>query len=170
MPDEEKDLKELGVKDLIKGVTKPKPVNKKGEFDPSKVNPCIVVSNKIINISALIDLLSLCCEGKSDKAEEQCQKELMTLENCLKIVKACEYFWPLKRTIVNYVWQCFLDSNSKTIFVEPFHINIDYIWEMAEVLLQDIKNILLSIPKKMDSEVYVRYPYKAPVSLRNESI
>ncbi len=94
----------------------------------------------------------------------------MTLENCLKIVKACEYFWPLKRTIVNYVWQCFLDSNSKTIFVEPFHINIDYIWEMAEVLLQDIKNILLSIPKKMDSEVYVRYPFKAPVSLRNESI
>ncbi len=70
MPDEEKDLIELGVKDLIKGVTKPKPVNKKGEFDPSKVNPCIVVSNKIINISALIDLLSLCCEGKSDKAEE----------------------------------------------------------------------------------------------------
>jgi len=131
IPNEEKDLIELGVKELLKGATKPKPVNKKGEYDPTKTNPTIVVGNKIINVSSLVDLLSLCCEGKSDKAEEKCQKELMTLENSLKIVKACEYFWPFKRTMVNYVWQCFLDSNSKTIFVEPFHLNLDYLWEMS---------------------------------------
>jgi len=33
-----------------------------------------------------------------------------------------------------------------------------------------MKNILVSIPQKMESEVYVKYPYKAPVTLRNESI
>jgi hypothetical protein len=35
-------------------------------------NPSIYMKREIINIIALIELLSLCCEGKSDKAEEKC--------------------------------------------------------------------------------------------------
>lgn len=112
----------------------------------------------------------MCCEGKSDKAEEKCQKELLTLENATKIIKACEYFWPLKRTLTNYVWQCFLDSNSKTIFCEPYHGNVDLIWELGELFIGDMKNIVESMPKQLNSEVMVKYPYKKPVTLRSESV
>jgi len=119
---------------------------------------------------ALVELLSLCCEGKSDKAEEKCQKELMTLENSTSIIKACGDFWPMKRTMVNYVWQCFLDSNSKTIFIEPYHINIDYIWELAEILLGDATIIVGEMNKQINLEKLVKYPYKPVVTLREEGV
>jgi hypothetical protein len=119
---------------------------------------------------ALVELLSLCCEGKSDKAEEKCQKELMTLENSTSIIKACGDFWPMKRTMVNYVWQCFLDSNSKTIFIEPYHINIDYIWELAEILLGDANIIVGEMNKQINLEKLVKYPYKPVVTLREEGV
>ena len=44
MPSEEQDLMEIGVSDLLKGTTKPKPT-KGGVYDPTKTNPTIVVSN-----------------------------------------------------------------------------------------------------------------------------
>lgn len=78
-------------------------INKRTE-DPSKSNPTIFVTNQTINIMALVDLLSLCCEGKSDIAEQKCQTEVITLENAYRIIEACDYFWPLKRTFVDYVW------------------------------------------------------------------
>lgn len=37
--------------------------------DPTKTNPTIYVTNQTINLMSLVDLLSLCCEGKSDMAE-----------------------------------------------------------------------------------------------------
>ena len=86
--------------------------------DPSRTNPTIYVTNPIMNLISCVELLGLCCEGKSDLAEEKCQTEVMTLENSFNIIKACDYFWPLKKCFLDYVWQCFLDSNSKKIFVE----------------------------------------------------
>ncbi len=37
--------------------------------DPTKTNPTIYVTNQTINLMSFVDLLSLCCEGKSDVAE-----------------------------------------------------------------------------------------------------
>lgn len=117
-----------------------------------------------------VSLLSLCCEGKSDLAEQKCQTEVITLENAFSIIKSCEYFWPLKRTFVDYVWQCFLDSNSKTIFVEPYEKNVKIAWQLAEVILNDMINIIDNFNKESDKEVYVKYPYKRAATLRDESL
>lgn len=141
---DEADLINVNASDLLK---LSQAQNKKSE--PS--NNTILIKNETLNIMALVELLSLCCEGKSDKAEEKCQKELLTLENATTIIKACGDFWPLKRSIVNYVWQCFLDSNSKSIFIEPYHVNIDYIWEIAEVLLADAAAIIGDMGKLIDN-------------------
>jgi hypothetical protein len=119
---------------------------------------------------ACVNLLSLCCEGKSDLAEQKCQTEVITLDNAYSIIKACEYFWPLKQTFVDYVWQTFLDSNSKTIFVEPYEGNIKIAWQIAEVILNDMINIIDNFNKDSDKEVYVKYPYKGATTLRSESI
>ena len=141
---DEADLINVNASDLLK---LSQAQNKKSE--PS--NNTILIKNETLNIMALVELLSLCCEGKSDKAEEKCQKELLTLEIATTIIKACGDFWPLKRSIVNYVWQCFLDSNSKSIFIEPYHVNIDYIWEIAEVLLADAAAIIGDMGKLIDN-------------------
>jgi hypothetical protein len=139
------------------------------EEDPSKSNPTIFVTNPIINIMALVDLLSLCCEGKSDIAEQKCT-EVITLESAYNIILACEYFWPLKRQFVDYVWQCFLDSNSKSIFAHPNEQNIKRVWKISEVILNDMINIVDSFNRFADKEVYVKFPYKTATSLRSESI
>jgi hypothetical protein len=44
-----------------------------------------------------------------------------------------------------------LDSNSKSIFIEPYHVNIDYIWEIAEVLLADAAAIIGDMGKLIDN-------------------
>jgi hypothetical protein len=126
--------------------------------------------NETINIIALVELLSLCCEGKSDKAEEKCQKELLTLENATTIIKACDDFWPMKRTLVNYVWQCFLDSNSKTIFIEPYLTNIDIIWDLAEHILADATKIVESMKEPIGNGKLIKYPYKSALPLKDEGV
>jgi len=76
----------------------------------------------------------------------------------------------MKRTMVNYVWQCFLDSNSKTIFLEPYLTNIDYIWELAELLLQDATIITEEMGKQINLEKMIKYPYKQAIPMRNEGV
>jgi hypothetical protein len=100
----------------------------KKEDDPSKKSPTIFVTYQIINIMACVELFSLCCEGKSDVAEAKCQTEVITLDNAFAIIKTCEYFWPLKRIFTDYVWQTFLDSNSKTIFIDAYENNVKIAW------------------------------------------
>lgn len=72
--------------------------------------------------------------------------------------------------MVNYIWQCFLDSNSKTIFLEPHHLNIDYIWEVAEILLDDATKIVSEMGKQIDLEKMIKYPYKVAIPLREEGV
>lgn len=76
----------------------------------------------------------------------------------------------MKRTLVNYVWQCFLDSNSKTIFVEPYLTNIDIIWDLAEHLLTDATIIVESMKNLNNPEKLIKYPFKPAVSLKDEGI
>ena len=138
--------------------------------DLSKQNPTIYVTNPIMNVMACVDLLSLCCEGKSDIAEAKCQTEVITLKNSYEIIKVCEFFWPLKKIFVDYVWQCFLDSNSKTIFQEPWEGNVRLIWQIAELILNDMINIVDNFNKQSDKEVFVKYPFKPANTLRSESV
>lgn len=95
---------------------------------------------------------------------------MITLENAYRIIEACDYFWPMKRTFVDYVWQTFLDSNSKTIFVEPYEGNVKLAWKIAEVVLNDMINIIDSADKKADKEVYIKFPYKSATTARSESV
>ena len=119
---------------------------------------------------SFVDLLSLCCEGKSDVAEQKCQDEIITLPSALRIIEACDYFWPLKKTFVDYVWQCFLDSNSKTVFGEGNEENVKCIWKIAEVVLDDMINMIDTADKVADKEVYIKFPYKSSTTVRHESI
>ena len=66
-----------GFKELNKYIQQQKQVvfpqligdEKDNSSDPTKTNPTIYVTNPTINLMSLVDLLALCCEGKSDVAE-----------------------------------------------------------------------------------------------------
>jgi len=61
----EDDVEKMSAAQLING----KKAASKKDDDPSKSNPTIFVTNQVINVMACVNLLSLCCEGKSDLAE-----------------------------------------------------------------------------------------------------
>lgn len=71
-----------------------------------------------------VDLMSVCCEGKSDLAELKCQLEILTIESAYKIIETCEYFWILKLTIVNYITECFLDSSNTQVLSSEDSVGI----------------------------------------------
>jgi len=47
------------------------------------------VSLEVFNLIKCLDLLGLCCEGKSDMAELKCQKDILTLTSAARILFAC---------------------------------------------------------------------------------
>lgn len=49
-------------------------------------------------------------------------------------------------------------------------MNIKIVWQIAEVILNDMINIIDNFNKQSDKEVYVKYPYKPASTLRSESI
>jgi len=162
-PNEAANLAKANAAALVKGIAAK-------QEETAANNPTIFVTVPILNIMSCIELMSLCCEGKSDLAEQKCQNEVLTLESTFKIIEACEYFWPLKRVLLDYVWQCFLDSNVKTVFQAPHEANIKMLWQISEIVLNDMINIVDIFNKESDKDVYLKYPFKAATTLRSESV
>eukprot|EP00347_Sterkiella_histriomuscorum_P021853 403332539 len=129
--------------------------------------PTMIVTNPIFNIMNCIELLSTCCEGKSDMAELKCQTDVLPLENAFRILEACEYFWPLKTQLINYMTQCFLDSTNKNVLAEDDEIGLKNLWKSAEVVVNDLINIVENTQN--EDEVFVRYPNKELITLKKLS-
>jgi len=47
---------------------------------------------------------------------------------------------------------------------------VEIIWQVAELVLDDMKKIVEGMGKQMDTEVYVKYPYKDGIKLRDEAL
>ena len=41
----------------------------------------------IFNVITTLDLMSICCEGKSDRAEQKCQSELLNMPTAAILYK-----------------------------------------------------------------------------------
>lgn len=63
-----------------------------------------------------------------------------------------------------------MDSNSKTIFGDANEKNVTAVWKIAEVILNDMINMIDSAEKLADKEVYIKFPYKSPTTARGESM
>ena len=65
---------------------------------------------QLFNVMQCINLLSLCCQGKSDLAEIKCQNEIMNMLTVLQLYKVTGKFWPFKTALLLYVAHCYLDA------------------------------------------------------------
>jgi hypothetical protein len=59
-----------------------------------------------------------------------------------------------------------LDSNSKTVFGDGNEDNIKCVWKIAEVILDDLINMIDTADKIADKEVYIKFPYKSATTVR----
>ena len=83
----------------------------------------------------------------------------------VRVVDTCEYFWPLKKSMVNYVTHCFLDTNNTKCFEEGSDTN--QVWTLAELIVNDMINIVENL--QTEEDVYVKYPSTQISTLRQEA-
>ena len=78
---------------------------------PAGEPPC-AVSIEVFNVVVCLNLMSTCCEGKSDLAEIKCQTEIIDVHTALLLYRSAGRLWPFKCSLLKYVSHCYLDSGN----------------------------------------------------------
>ena len=65
-----------------------------------------------------MQLITLCCEGKSEVAEKRAKESVLSFKVSANIIQMAEDFWPLKIAIFTYISHCYIDSQDPS-FMQP---------------------------------------------------
>ena len=96
----------------------------------------------VFNIIVCMNLLSVCCEGKSDVAETRCQTYIMNLQTATLIYKFSGRLFPFKQIIVQYVADCYLDTSNPALFSpESATNNYSTLKELLGLVQKDLEYI-----------------------------
>lgn len=77
------------------------------------------MSNQIFNVIQLLQLVTLCCQGKSDLAEMKCKEYILDFKNAVRIIVSSHDFWPLKIAMFEYIINCYMNSNDPKFMQQP---------------------------------------------------
>ena len=76
------------------------------------------MSMEVFNVMVCLNLMSVCCEGKSDLAEQKCQMDIVNLQTAVILYRESGILWPFKCVILNYVRHCYIDSANAKLFTK----------------------------------------------------
>jgi len=86
-----------------------------------------------------LNLMSTCCEGKSDLAEIKCQNDILNITTALKLYKASQRLWTYKCSLLKYVCHTYLDSgNAKLFDAYESPDNVSSLKELIELVSEDM--------------------------------
>ena len=116
---------------------------------------------EIQNVIQLLELTTLCTEGKSEIAEIKSRMSILSFGAAVRLLKMCEQFFPLKKAILNYITHCCLDSNDPTFLKKPNKeedelpsLNQDETEESdIAILLQFVENINKDFESYLNNEI-----------------
>ena len=74
------------------------------------------MSIEVFNVIVCLNLMSMCCEGKSDLAEIKCQNEIINVHTAAILYRNAGKLWPFKCSILKYISHCYLDSGNLNLF------------------------------------------------------
>ena len=117
-----------GINTLIRLIQKcvlpPAPAETPGELSSlvanmtsDKAEQIQCLSIEVFNVQVCLDLLGICCEGKSDLAETKCQKEIVNLQTAYKLYENSTTLWPFKKCLLNYITNVYMDTANMQLFV-----------------------------------------------------
>lgn len=100
------------------------------------------MSIEVFNVIVCLNLMSLCCEGKSDLAEIKCQNEIMNMNTATTLFKKSGKFWPFKCAVIKYVSHLYLDSGNVKLF-NPQHNqgDLNLLRELVQLIAADLNFI-----------------------------
>ena len=68
------------------------------------------INIEIFNVLQLIDLVTLCCDGKSEIAEKYSKQYILSFTVCGNMIVEAGNCWPLKLSVLKYVYHAFMDT------------------------------------------------------------
>ena len=74
----------------------------------------VKINIQIFNMLQLIDLVTLCCEGFSEIAEQYSKQYILSFSVCGNMIVEARNCWPLKKAVLRYVFHVFMESNDPT--------------------------------------------------------
>jgi hypothetical protein len=119
---------------------------KKIEFDEGvdqkQMTEQIEMTMEVFNIIMCLQLLALCCDGKSEVAEVKCKNEILNIQNALELYKNAGRFWPFKQAILHYLIECYLNCANIHLFNPDFNSkNVLVLKELVKYLKHDVVRI-----------------------------
>lgn len=64
----------------------------------------------IFNVIQLIEVVTLCCQGKSEIAEKYTKLYILSFMVCGNMIVQSQDFWPVKKTVLEYAFHAFMDT------------------------------------------------------------
>jgi len=77
------------------------------------------MSVPIFNVIQLLQLMTLCCSGKSDFAEKKCKEMILNFRVAVNIINMSRDFWPLKIAVLDYITNAYMDSLDPDFMKKP---------------------------------------------------
>lgn len=71
---------------------------------------------EVFNVIVCLDLMGVCCEGKSDLAEIKCQNEIVNMQTSLYLYSNSLNCWTFKASLLRYISHVYLDSGNDKLF------------------------------------------------------
>ena len=106
------------------------------------VNFHTYMSIEVYNVMVCLDLMSICCEGKSDLAEVKCQTYIVNLSTALQLYEASARLWPFKCSMLKYICHCYLDSGNSNLFsIKENSENVRCLKKVIELIKDDLEII-----------------------------
>ena len=65
---------------------------------------------QIFNVIELIQLVMMCCQGKSEIAEKYTKLYILSFMVCGNMMLQANDFWPLKVAVLNYTFHAYMDT------------------------------------------------------------
>ena len=107
----------------------------------------------------MINLVTLCCKGKSEIAERQSKLYILSFRVCGNLVAMAENFWPVKLAVLNYTVESIMDTSDPNFLCvkkshDDSHEAANEEGEEVETDLQTLLKIVESL--NSDFEMFLR--------------
>jgi hypothetical protein len=116
------------------------------------------MSIEVFNVMVCLNLMSVCCEGKSDMAEIKCQNDIVNVQTALTLYQNAGKLWPFKSTVLKYIMHCYLDSGNEQLFSRQHNPkNIESLLAIIELIKDDMV-VILDEWNKQENDCRIIFP------------
>ena len=68
------------------------------------------MSMEVFNVIQLLQLITLCCTGKNDFAQQKCKENILNFKQAANMIEMSGSLWPLKIALFKYIINTYMEG------------------------------------------------------------